>query len=435
MNRTGTLTVLLLFLLFPFRLTAAQPDFLFGVAIHLSQGRNDGAFMLKLINEGVFNSYRDDLYWSMAEKSRGRIDFAASSRRLDDLASASSDRAPPMLILGYGNAHYGGGFPLTDEAKAGYMNYVRAAATRYGRLVHSFEIWNEWNIGGGNRKFGGRTGDPIQYMELAVDAAKVIREIAPDVKIICGAVADLDIQWIRVVLDQGLLKHCDGLSVHPYVYSNGKRAYPADVFQWLDRVAELMAVAPGGAGKKMYVTELGWPTHSGKGGVSEEKAAAFLIQSLALARTRDYLAGLWWYELTRGRDDPADRESNFGLYGRNYEPKPASVALEGTAGLIRSARYLAQGTVGSRGRWVKFGVEGSSAAVLVLWGRSGDSEAYCLQIAASDQPVDVRNGSRLERASSPLLSNDTPIVIRLEGAGAQAMSAEPVRLARNGRCT
>lgn len=436
MRRTGALIALVLILLsLPIRLSAAQHEFLFGVAIHLSQGRNDGAFFNQLINRGVFNSYRDNLYWSSAEKSRGKIDFAASSRRLDELDIATSDRAKPMLILGYGNAHYGGGFPLTEEARAGFLNYVRAAAARYGARVHSFEIWNEWNIGGGNRKFGGRTGDPVQYVELAVDTANALRETAPGAKIICGAVADLDTQWIRAVLDRGLLNHCDGLSVHPYVYSNGRRAYPADVFQWLDRVAALMAVAPGGAGKKLYVTELGWPTHQGKGGVSEEKAAAFLIQSLTMARTRNYIGGLWWYELTRGQDDPADRESNFGLYRRDYEPTPSAVALEATAGLIRSAPFLAQGTVGSDGHWVKFGIEGASATLIVLWGRSGSDEAYCLQAAGLVQIVDVRAKARLEVFSFPIPSTDTPIVLRLEGLEHGRVAAEPVRLARNGRCS
>lgn len=433
MRRIRALTALFLFLSLPLGLSAASSEFLFGVGIHLAQGRNDGAFVDRLIEEGVFNSYRDDLYWSMAEKSRGRLDFAASLRRLDALIFASADKAFPMLILGYGNAHYGGGFPLSDEARAGYVEYVRAAAARYGQHVSAFEIWNEWNIGGGNRKSGGRTGDPGKYVELVVSAAQVIRHNAPEVKIICGAVADLDTRWIRAVLDRGLLTHCDGLSVHPYVYSNGRHAFPADVFRWLDGVAALVAAAPGGLGKKIYVTELGWPTHTGKGGATEERAAAFLIQSLALARTRDYLAGLWWYELTNGQDDPGDRESNFGLYRRNYERKPAAVALETTARLIRTARFEANGTVGSSGQWVKFGVNGSTASMIVLWGRNGEREGYCLQITDANRVFDVRAGTTFVDPTVVIPSADSPVVVRFEGTTSLS-SAAPVQLARNGRC-
>lgn len=433
MRRISALTVLFFFLSLPFKLSAESSEFLFGVGIHLAQGRNDGAFVSRLIDEGVFNSYRDDLYWSMVEKSPGRLDFVTSLRRLDALIFASSDKAFPMLILGYGNAHYGGGFPLTDEARAGYVEYVRAAAARYGKHVSAFEIWNEWNIGGGNRKSGGRTGDPGKYVELVVHAAQAIRQNAPGTKVICGAVADLDTRWIRAVLDRGLLTHCDGLSVHPYVYSNGRHAFPEDVFRWLDGVAALVAVAPGGAGKKIYVTELGWPTHIGKGGATEDRAAAFLIQSLALARTRDYLAGLWWYELTNGQDDPADRESNFGLYRRNYERKPAAVALETTAGLIRTARFEARGTVGSSGQWVRFGVDGSTTSIIVLWGRNGEREGYCLQLSEADKVFDVRAGTTFAEPAAAISSADSPVVLRFESSTSLSFR-EPVRLARNGRC-
>lgn len=434
MRRIGTLVALFFLLVLPLRLHASQSEFFFGIGVHLAQGRNDGAFVQALIDDGVFNSFRDDLYWSMAEKTKGHIDFAASLRRLDDLVFASSrDKAFPMLILGYGNAHYGDGFPLSEEARLGYVEYARAAAARYGKHVVAFEIWNEWNIGGGNRKFGGRTGDPDSYVTLVVAAAKAIRERAPDARIICGSVAELDTEWIRTVLLRGLLTHCDGLSVHPYVYSNGKHSYPADVFLWLDRVAELVSRAPGGAGKKIYITELGWPTHTGKGGVSEERAANFLVQSLALARTRNYLAGLWWYELTNSHDDPGDRESNFGLYRKGYVPKAAASALDVTAKLIREARFEAQGKIGTSGQWIRFGINQSQESLIVLWGRGGATESYCLQISDGEVVSEVRTDKKLTAENSLIVSSDSPIVIRFYGRTSLS-SAEPVRLARNDRC-
>lgn len=418
----------------PLKLGAAYPDFLFGAGTHLALGRNDGAFVQSLIEGGVINSFRDDLNWSMAERVKGRYDFRGSLRRLDELVLSSPKNAFPLLILAYGNENYGGGFPLTDEARAGFVEYTRAAALRYGNHVFAFEIWNEWNIGAGNRKSAGRQGDPAKYVELVAASARAIREHAPAAKILCGSVTDLDVKWIEAVLEKGMLSHCDGLSVHPYVYSNGRRSYPVNVFQWLDRVAAMVAGAPGGAGKKIYITELGWPTHAGKGGSPEDRAASFLIQSLALARTRDYVAGLWWYELTDGKDNnPGDRESNFGIYRNNYDQKAAARALEKTAKLLRAARFEGEGKVGESGQWVRFSDAQSGDPFIVMWGRSGEREGYCLQSTNDNEVLDVRGGDKFADRSSMISSSDSPLVLRFRGKSSSSPSV-PVTLARNGRC-
>lgn len=425
---------LIFFLALPLQSATAQPEFLFGMGVHLAQGRNDGAFVQRLINGKVINSFRDDLYWSRAERTRGVIDFPSSLRRLDDLIFSSAGKAFPLLILDYGNDNYGGGFPLSEEAKAGFVEYAGAAASRYRDHVFAFEIWNEWNIGAGNRKYGGRHGDPGKYVELVVQTARAIRESAPDVKVICGAVADLDTEWIRNALKRGMLLHCDGLSVHPYVYSNGRGAYPKNVFQWLDGIASMVAEAPGGSGKKIYVTELGWPTHTGKGGFTEENAADFLIQSLALAKSKEYLAGLWWYELTNGKDDnPHDRESNFGVYRKSYDHKAAAAALEATAQLIRSGVFEAEGKIGANGQWVRLGVNQSAETLIVVWGRTGETEGYCLQISNADEVFDVGAKKKLVHGTLLLASTDRPLVLRFGGKTALSSEAS-VKLARNGRC-
>lgn len=416
------------------RSAAAQSEFLFGAGTHLALGRNDGAFVQSLIEGGVINSFRDDLNWSMAERSKGEFDFRGPLRRLDELIVSSSKSASPLLILAYGNENYGGGFPLSEQARTGFVEYARAAASRYGKHVFAFEIWNEWNIGAGNRKSAGRHGDPGRYVELVIASARVIRDRAPESKILCGAVTDLDTKWIDAVLKEGMLNHCDGLSVHPYVYSNGRRSYPANVFQWLDRIATMVAEAPGGAGKKIYITELGWPTHTGKGGGPEDRAAAFLIQSLALARTREYVAGLWWYELTDGRDNnPGDRESNFGIYRNNYDHKAAAKVLETAAKLIRSARFVAEGKVGQSGQWVRFNADKSEDPLIVLWGRTGEREGYCLKTAAEDEVLDVISGKKLVDRASMISSSDSPLVLRVSGKTSLSSTA-PVVLARNDRC-
>ena len=70
--------------------------FQFGVCVHLAMARSDAATVLRLVEEGGFNSIRDDAYWSGVERSEGVLEFPArySESRARD-ADAGATRPQP----------------------------------------------------------------------------------------------------------------------------------------------------------------------------------------------------------------------------------------------------------------------------------------------------------------------------------------------------
>jgi hypothetical protein len=127
----------------------------------------------------------------------------------------------------------------------------------------------------------------------------------------------------------------DGLSLHPYNFAERAANTPEAAMAELDRIHALTVAA--GAERPIYVTEMGYPAFSGRGGVAPETAAAYLSRFLLLASTRPYLAGVWWYCLRDQGTDPANKEHNFGVLDASWRVKPAAIALRETAAMLADA--------------------------------------------------------------------------------------------------
>ncbi len=133
----------------PRRLVRAP--FQFGVGIHVGQNRNSLAETDAAISQARLNSFRDEVFWHRLETRRGVLEFPPSLRDLDRLVTDASKRGVrPLLILNYGNKFYdGGGLLKSAEGIAAYARYVQFVVKHFKGRVDQFEVWNEWNIGGG----------------------------------------------------------------------------------------------------------------------------------------------------------------------------------------------------------------------------------------------------------------------------------------------
>ncbi len=79
------------------------------------------------------------------------LEFPDSLRDLDQLVTRAVRRGVrPLLILDYGNPIYDGGGQISSpEAIEAWSRYVRFVVAHFKGRVDQFEVWNEWNIGGG----------------------------------------------------------------------------------------------------------------------------------------------------------------------------------------------------------------------------------------------------------------------------------------------
>jgi hypothetical protein len=111
---------------------------------------------------------------------------------------------------------------------------------------------------------------------------------------------------------------------------------------------------------------MGWPTHSGPHGVAEDVAAAYAQRFYLLARTRPWIAGVWWYELFDDGTDPQKREHHFGLLRPDGGSKAAFGALLEIAPLLESSDALVEKT-GPSGERVLSGRQADGKQLTIAW--------------------------------------------------------------------
>jgi len=297
--------------------TLAPPDreFLMGAGTHVAQRKMKAENVVRLAVSLGLNSVRDEIYWDDVEPRPGVFLLPERLAELDRLyRSASRHGISPLIILNYGNRHYeGGGFPTRPESIAAFSRYASWVVSRYRGVVNHFEVWNEWNNGIGVPRELRHRGSPQSYVRLLAEASSAVRKANPEALVLAGAVAEFDENWIRGFLKAGGMKYADGFSVHPYTYFDRTDPTPDRAIEHLDELDRMMREHTGGS-VPIYVTEIGWPTHQGRFGVSEERQAEYLDDFLSAVRQRPWIRGVWWYELKDSGEDPGVREHRFGLY-------------------------------------------------------------------------------------------------------------------------
>jgi hypothetical protein len=300
------------------KLANDSPLFYIGVGTHVAQNKATAAEVFRLAALLGVNSLRDEIYWDDIERVRGVLNLPLRLRELDLLYKESAQRGiSPLIILNYGNRHYqGGGFPTEASSIEAFSAYVSWVVTRYRDSVNVFEIWNEWNNGIGLPKEIRSPGSPESYIQLLKSASAAVKHANPTAKVIGGAVAGFDEAWIVGFLKAGGMKYVDGFSVHPYVFFDRKGSTPCHAIRNLDRLNDLVLQYVGRS-IPIYVTEIGWPTHVGRSGVSDTKQTEYVSEFVSLARNRSWVKGVWWYELKDSGSNPLEPEHRFGIFNED----------------------------------------------------------------------------------------------------------------------
>lgn len=322
-----------------------------GIGTHFGQARSNEQLFLEWITNSPFQTFRDEIYWGDIETAPGT--FKPSKRALNTLKlinEAQKSGIEPLIILDYGNRFYDNGSqPFTDAGRTAFGKYSEWIAQATKGRVNKFEVWNEWNIGGG-KKPRERNGDPVDYVKLVEQTSKAIKKVNPQAEIIGGAIGD-DIPnwpWLRKAISAGLLNQIDALSVHIYnhslpIYRGGAKemVYRLEMAQQIIKEAEPNRRIP------IYITEIGWPNNEGKWGVDLDDAATQALIFVLEAFQFDYVKGIWFYEFQdRGRDK-SEREDNFGFLNADGQEKPVSCVLRSVGKLLKDANLIKSKNQGS----------------------------------------------------------------------------------------
>ena len=167
-----------------------------------------------------------------------------------------------------------------------------------------------------------------------------VKRVAPNAPFIVGAIGDdPGWRWTESLLQGGLLKYADGISIHLYNHCDRPaRRTAAEVIERLNAFHRLVSQASGRPDFPIYVTETGWPTPTAKCGVNEQAQADNMAQLILWAPTASsWLKGIWLYELKDSGTNPSEIEDNFGLYHFDNTPKPAVCAVRDSWAFVRSS--------------------------------------------------------------------------------------------------
>lgn len=396
---------------------------LWGVGLHMGAILHDTPTLRRNLSELGVNSARLDLYWSNFEKTEGTFEWPAKLTNVSDmLAPASAAQIKPFGILDYANPLYFKGLPKSASERDAFVRYVRVVARRHGKQVSAFELWNEWNIGGGTNPR--EKGTAADYVDLLRAVRTALNEDAKGVPLIAGSIAYRDMSWTREFVKLGGLALCDGFSVHPYNFAD-RDASAEEIVRWLDGFSQELS------GKKgrlpIYVTEIGWPNHTGKGGSTESVTAQRLLKLMLLLATRGYVAGVWWYDLVDDGTDLEDKEFHFGLLRRDGTPKPAFHAYKAFLALFKTAHF--KGQQSADGALALEFRDAKGRRLVAAWSAEGDESAYVhVKGRASLLPIEGVDDAQVaaELASSRSIHlRDWPVLLHLDGKARLELARSP----------
>lgn len=263
---------------------------------------------------------RIDCDWQDIEQVAGVYDFS----RLDPCVTALRGAGMTVqMVCGYGNTLYGPSFytgPADATARAHYNNWLVAVANHYGSTGFIYQLWNEPNLGAGDYAWA-PSPNAADYTALMSSAAAALKAAKPAAIVLTGGVAPgtgiAPTTFISTVA-AGTLTNIDGFGYHPYNSGTVTGARPEQMIT--DTAA---FVSADGSAKPTYWDEIGysldWTANS------ETVKATYVVRmmlSAAVSQVKQCIV----FDLIDDGTDPADHESNFGLFSYSFQPLPAATA-------------------------------------------------------------------------------------------------------------
>jgi hypothetical protein len=241
-----------------------------------------------------------------------------------------------------------------------FARFARDATARYApQGVHTWEIWNEPNIGG----FWMPAPAPAAYTALLRATAQAVRTIDPAAKLVLGGLAAVSTtggnlsqsDFLARVSALGGNRVVDAVGYHPYTYPYLPSARTTFRTPWekMEHGSDSMRrvlTRYGTPDMPVWVTEVGAPT-GGPGStsdgslasiklttthVTETRQARIALDSVRTASTDPHVDALVWYA---DRDLSTDRSSSENFYGlrrADGSAKPAFAALRGAISALGS---------------------------------------------------------------------------------------------------
>ncbi len=296
--------------------------------------------------------------WQRTERTVGEYNFGWLDEIVDRLLSLGME---PWICLCYGNDLYTevaentfgavGCPPIdTEEERRAWHNYVSALTAHFKGRVSLYEVWNEPDGVGWNRR---ATVNGTEYGNFVVATAAAVREGDNDAKVIGGSFCTENLVWLSDMLATGAGRAMDIFSYH---------AYTTDELDSPTRIAALRAVFEAHGLKDMPFIqgETGAPSRDdGHGALrsfawTEEKQAKCMLRSSFIHIKQNILFSSWFssldmIEALNGTNDNKASRLDYGYFGllsadfdENgfatgiYRPKKSYIAMQAMTSLFKN---------------------------------------------------------------------------------------------------
>jgi hypothetical protein len=274
-----------------------------------------------------FRWIRIDVEWSAVEATQGTFDWSATGS--DPVIKAAVAAGLHVLAL----PSYFPSWASTSDSAA-YATYLTAAVGHYAPLgVHSWELWNEPNLGS---NWEG-TSSGTQYAAFLIAGYNAVKAADSTAFVVSAGLSPAtddgtDVApatFLTAAYAAGAAGHMDAVGMHPYSFPYP----PMDPETWnpfyeLPSIYTIME-ANGDTSKFIWSTELGYPTtfpSDPSNAVTEAQQAEYLTDAFTQLEAWPFTAGgvAFWYNWQDGQDPTGD----FGLVSASFAAKPALAASE-----------------------------------------------------------------------------------------------------------
>ncbi len=341
---------------------------------------------MDFVPKAGFGMIRDEMSWGRAERKKGELEIAPRWNEYID--KALQLKIDPLVILDYSNRFYDdNGFPVSDEAVAGFANYGKFIAEQFKGRVKYFEVWNEWTGGCGmNHVKEKKTNTPENYVKLLKATYEAVKAANPEAYVIGGGGdhSAHQLKQIEGMFEAGALKYCDAFSVHPYRQPRDPES--SNLVDEVVHVAELMK-KHGVKEPKLWITEIGWPTpkkHPAKD--AELYQAAMVVRSAVPLLATGVVEKYFWYDLKNDGLDRIDQEHNFGVIRNDklgLQVKPGFVAFAVMSANTAGRTISKDETLSKNGVLAYRLKKDGKPDGLVLWTASGEKSVRLPKVSAA----------------------------------------------------
>ena len=304
----------------------------------------DLAHYMSLLHAAHVGWVRFDLNWNVIQDAGPSSYNWAPFDNVVKAAAANGIRVLGIILYTPAWARPAGSNSSTPPANlADYATFAGTAAQHYAQLgVHTFEIWNEPNIG----QFWAPSPSAARYTQMLKLAYGSVKAADPSATVLSaglspyGAVGQSDathvnpVTFLQQMYANGAKGSMDAVAWHPYAYPYGITYATWSAWSQMAQTpvsARSVMVANGDGAKQIWATEFGEPTGTASAAVSEPAQASYVSDAYAALKSASWAGPAFLYSGWDNGTDATNVEDNFGFVHHDWTPKPAYAAYQTAA--------------------------------------------------------------------------------------------------------